>query len=67
MYENRRNYGDSSVILNSIELLTENPATLVVGGSVVYNLSVLVDLPLSNEDSKFGSKVENIIIGGEKL
>lgn len=59
--------GDSSVILNSIELLTENPATLVVGSSVVYNLSVLVDLPLSNEDSKFGSKVENIIIGGEKL
>nr|DAR44266.1 MAG TPA: Lsm interaction motif [Caudoviricetes sp.] len=23
------------------------------------NLSVLVDLPLSNEDFKFGSKVEN--------
>lgn len=55
------------MILNSIELLTENPATLVVGSSVVYNLSVLVDLPLSNEDSKVGSKVENIIIGGEKL
>ena len=25
--------GDSSVILNSLELLTENPTTLVVGGS----------------------------------
>nr|DAP47804.1 MAG TPA: hypothetical protein [Caudoviricetes sp.] len=26
---------------------------------IVYNLSVLVDFPLSNEDLKVGSKVEN--------
>lgn len=33
IYKNRRNYGDSSEILYSLEYLTENPATLVVGGS----------------------------------
>ena len=38
MYKNRRNYGDSSVILNSLELLTENPATLVVGGSEILTI-----------------------------
>ena len=31
IYKNRRNYGDSSEILYSLEYLTENPATLVVG------------------------------------
>lgn len=38
IYKNRRNYGDSSVILNTLVLLTENPATLVVGGSENYIL-----------------------------
>nr|DAP72714.1 MAG TPA: hypothetical protein [Caudoviricetes sp.] len=41
IYKNRRNYGVSLVILNSIELLTENPATLVVGGSEQAQRSIL--------------------------
>ena len=32
---------DSSVILNSIELLTENPVTLVMGGSELLILILL--------------------------
>ena len=31
--------GDSSVILSSWELLTENPTTLVVGGSEVFEFN----------------------------
>ncbi len=31
--KNRRNYGDSLVMLNSKELSTKNPVTLVMGGS----------------------------------
>ena len=31
--QNRRNYGDSSLILDSLELLSEKPTALAVGSS----------------------------------
>ena len=39
--KNRRNYGDSPAYLNPLGFLAGNPATLVVGGSVVDEKSII--------------------------
>ena len=80
--QNRRNYGNSSLILDSLELLSEKPTALAVGSSHCVgcaHFSPLVRKPRFKDLQEFGAEIARLkdvfgdelerfaLMGGEPL